>query len=274
MRIGIAVIPTQRSIDAAVLARHAEEIGFDSIWAPEQPTLPVTTSKPVPRLWADIVDPFVMLARASAATTRIRLGTAVCVVTERNPISLAKKVATLDMYSGGRFLFGIGVGSVPEEAAILGSDFPRRWTQAREAVAAMKELWTREQSEFHGDYYSFPSVYSYPKPAQRPHPPLLLGGNAPRVFRRIVEWADGWIPIGVTVDRVREGRATLDRLSAAAGRDPSTIEISVVDVPADADAVRKYGEAGADRVIVGLPEAPERESLVRLERIAKAVLEQ
>ncbi len=272
MRIGIAVLPTHRSIDVAVLAARAEELGFESLWAPEQPTLPVETVQDIPRAWGDIVDPFVMLARASGVTTSLKLGTAVVVVPEHSPISLAKRAASLDAYSSGRFLFGIGVGSHPEEAALLGSDFPKRWTQAREAVAAMKELWTREQSEFHGRYYSFPPVYSYPKPAQRPHPPLLLGSKSQRSFRRIVEWGDGWLPIGVTPDQVSEGRVTLDRLCDAAGRDPSSIEISVVDVPADLDVVRTYAEAGASRVIVGMPEEPEGPSLNRLERIAAAVV--
>ena len=131
LRVGIAVLPTHRSIDPAVLAARAEELGFESLWAPEQPTLPVETVRDIPRAWGDIVDPFVMLARASATTSTLMLGTAVVVVPEHSPILLAKRAATLDALSGGRLLFGIGVGSVPEEAALFGTDFPRRWTQAR-----------------------------------------------------------------------------------------------------------------------------------------------
>ena len=272
MRVGIAVLPTHRSIDPAVLAARAEELGFDSLWAPEQPTLPVETVRDIPRAWGDIVDPFVMLARASATTSTLMLGTAVVVVPEHSPILLAKRAATLDALSGGRFLFGIGVGSVPEEAALFGTDFPRRWTQTREAAAAMKALWTREQSEHHGVYYDFPPVYCYPKPARKPHPPLLLGTRAAASFRRIVEWGDGWLPIGVTPEEVRQGRATLDRLCEAEGRDPASIEISVVDVAPEADVVRAYEEAGADRVIVGMPEEAEKPSLARLEKIASALL--
>ena len=158
---------------------------------------------------------------------------------------------------------------MPEEAALLGSDFPRRWTQTREAAAAMKALWTREQAEHHGAYYDFPPVYCYPKPARKPHPPLLLGTRAAASFRRIVEWGDGWLPIGVTPEEVRQGRETLDRLCEAEGRDPASIEISVVDVAPEADVVRAYEEAGADRVIVGMPEEA---SLARLEKIASALL--
>ena len=258
MRVGIAVLPTHRSIDPAVLAGRAEELGFDSLWTPEQPTLPVETVDDIPRAWGDIVDPFVMLARASAATSTLLLGTAVVVVPEHSPILLAHRAATLDALSGGRFLFGIGVGSVPEEAAIFGVDYPRRWTQAAEAAAAMKALWTQEQAEHHGAYYDFPPVYCYPKPARKPHPPLLLGTRIQASFRRIVEWGDGWLPIGVTPDDVRRGRATLDRLCEETGRDPASIEITIADVAPEADAVRAYEEAGADRAIVGTPSAPTR----------------
>ena len=271
MRFGIALLPTQRSIDPAALAARAEELGFESLWTPEQPTLPAETEHDIPREWGDIVDPFVMLSRASAATSALLLGTAVVVVPEHSPVLLAKRAATLDAQSGGRFLFGIGVGSVPEEAAMLGSDFPRRWTQAREAAAAMKALWTQEQSEHHGVYYDFPPVYCYPKPARKPHPPLLLGTRAKASFQRIVEWGDGWIPIRVTPDDVRRGRATLDRLCEAAGRDPASIEITIADCPADRDAVRAYEEAGANRVVFGIPEEPEQPALARLEEMAGVV---
>ena len=272
MKIGISVIPTERSIDPAVLAKRAEELGFESLWVPDQPVLPVTTTRDVPRLWGDIVSPLIMLARASAVTSKIKLGTAVVVVTEHDIISLAKEMATLDVYSGGRFLFGIGTGSVEEEASIMGCDFPRRWTQAREAVMAMKELWTKEQSEFHGDYYDFPPVYCSPKPARKPHPPVLLGSMTSNAFKRIVAYGDGWIPIGVTPEQVKEGRIELDRLARSAGRGPASIEISIVDVPADRQEIGRYEEAGADRAIVSLPTEDGRENLEELERIADAVL--
>jgi probable F420-dependent oxidoreductase len=272
LRVGIAVLPTHRSIDPAVLAARAEELGFESLWTPEQPTLPVETTHDIPREWGDIVDPFVMLARASATTSTLILGTAVVVVPEHSPILLAKRAATLDALSGGRFLFGIGVGSVEEEAAMFGVDFPRRWTQAAEAAAAMKALWTEEQAEHHGVYYDFPPVYCYPKPARKPHPPLLLGTRAKASFRRIVEWGDGWIPIRVTPDDVRRGRATLDRLCEETGRDPASIEITVADVEPEPDAVRAYEKAGVDRAIVGIPEGAERPSLAHLDKIARALL--
>lgn len=272
MKIGVSIIPTARSTDIAVLAKRAEELGFDSIWVPEQHTLPVRTERSVPRLWGDIVDPLVALARASSVTTTIKLGTAVLVVPARNPITLAKEVATLDMYSGGRLLFGIGVGSLPEEADVLGVDFEHRWTQAKHAVAAMKTLWTEDESEYYGEYYSFPPIYCYPKPATRPHPPIILGGKAPNVFKRIVAWGDGWVPIDVSVAQVAEARAELNRLCDLTGRDPSSIEISVMAVPPDRESIERYTNAGADRVILGLESAVDDQDLPEMERLAEAIL--
>ena len=221
MHIGLGTILIEGSIDIADLAPRVEELGFESIWTPEQPTLPVVTETPIPREWGDIPDPFVLLSRAAAATTTLKLGTAVCVVTERHPITLAKEVATLDMYSGGRFLFGIGTGSHREQAEIYGVDFDRRWTQAREAVAAMKELWTRDESEFHGRYYDFPPVFCYPKPNQKPHPPILLGSHVPQVFRRIVEYADGWVPIDISPETRRRGQAETRQPGRGSGTGPA-----------------------------------------------------
>ena len=272
MNIGISTLPTNRSTDIAILAKHAEEMGFESIWAPEQPILPVQTKEPVPRIWGDIVDPLIMLARASAVTSKIKLGTAVLVVPEHNPLSLAKKIATLDMYSGGRFILGIGTGSVREEGEIMGSDFPHRWTQAREAVMAMKELWMNERSEFHGKYYDFPQVYCFPKPAQKPHPPVILGSSSSKVFKRIVTWGNGWIPINVTPEQVNKGRVILDKLTETAGRDPASIEITVVDVPADRVVIEQFAKAGADRVIVQVESKGEAEDLDQLQRMAQLVL--
>ena len=226
--IGISTFPTDYSVDIAILARRAEEMGFESLWVPEHPIIPVETSSPwpgspdgvIPKVYADIVDPFVALGRASAVTTTLKLGTGICLVPERNPLLLAKEVATLDMYSGGRFLFGIGAGWLKEETEIMGGDFAHRWTQTREAVLAMKSLWTDVKSEYHGDYYDFPPVYSFPRSVQRPHPPVLLGGMARNVFRRIVRWGDGWMPNRVTPDDISAGRQTLNELAIGAGSRP------------------------------------------------------
>ena len=280
MKIGVSTFPTDYSIDIAVLARRAEELGFDSLWVPEHAILPVGAKTPwpgsaegvMPKEYADIADPFVALGRASAVTTTLKLGTAIVLVPERNPLVLAKEVATLDMYSGGRFIMGIGAGWLREESDIMGVDFDHRWTQTKEAVLAMKELWTKTESEYHGKYYDFPPVYSFPRPVQRPHPPVLLGGMARNVFKRIAEWGDGWIPNRVTPEEVAAGRAKLDELATVAGRDPASIPISVFGQQPDPGLVERLFDAGAERVTVRLPVAGEEESLVELERMASLLL--
>ena len=269
METGVLTQITESSTDVAVLAKRAEELGFESLWVPEHAIIPVRSEEPVPELYRHFVDPFVALARASAVTDRLKLGTAVCLVPEHHPLLMAKEVATLDMYSGGRFLFGIGAGWLKEETQIMGGDFDHRWTQTRESVDAMKELWTNEVSEFRGRYYEFPPVYCFPKPAQRPHPPILLGGNAPNVFKRIVAWGDGWIPFRPTPSEVEEGRATLDTLARSAGRNPASIEITADDIEADGQVIDRYAAAGADRVVVRLGTPI---TTAELDRVAEKVL--
>ena len=172
MKIGIFSFETGYSLDTAVLAKRAEELGFESFWVPEHAVIPVKTARPfagspdgiIPDHYAQIVDPFVALARASAVTQTIKLGTGVCLVPERNPLLLAKEIATLDHFSGGRFIFGIGAGWLQEETEIMGGNFPHRWTQTRDAILAMKELWTKDEAEYHGEYYDFP--LSGPSPSR------------------------------------------------------------------------------------------------------------
>ena len=214
------------------------------------------------------------LGRASAVTSTIKLGTGICLVPERNPLLLAKEVATLDMYSSGRFLFGIGAGWLKEETEIMGGDFPHRWTQTREAILAMKSLWTEVESEYHGRYYDFPPVYSFPRSVQRPHPPVYLGGMARNVFKRVVEWGDGWMPNRVTPNEIRAGRKKLDELATEAGRDPDSLSICVFGQPADKDLISEFFDAGADRVMVRVETADDDEDAAfeQLSQIAEAVL--
>jgi len=280
MEIGISSFLTDYSVDVAVVAKRAEELGFSTLWVPEHSILPVNTDSPwpgsadgkVPKVYADIVDPFIALGRASAVTTTIKLGTGICLVPERNPLILAKEVATIDMYSKGRFQFGIGAGWLREETEIMGGDFPHRWAQTREAILAMKQLWTTVESEFHGKYYDFPPVYSFPTPVQRPHPPVLLGGMAKNVFKRIVEYGDGWMPNRVTPEDIKKGRAALDEMADAAGRDPKSIQIMVFGQKADRDLLNALEEAGADGVAVRLETGNEEEALERMEKMAEVVL--
>jgi probable F420-dependent oxidoreductase len=280
MKIGIFHdLSTAYAIDPAVLAKRAEELGFDSLWLPEHPIMPVTTVSPfplggpIPEFYAEFIDPFIGLARASAVTQTIKLGTGICLVPERNPLLLAKEIATLDHLSGGRFIFGIGAGWVKEETEIMGGDFAHRWTQTQDAIMAMKALWTMDEAEYHGRYYDFPPVRSFPKPVQKPHPPIVLGSiTSRRVFQRIVAWGDGWIPVGVSLEDMKRGRETLNQLAAQAGRDPSSIQMVALFVPPDPEALQAFEEAGADAPLIALESVGEKEALATLEAIAQKVL--
>ncbi len=280
MDIGVFASLSAEAVDVAELAKRVEAAGFESFWMPEHPVMPVhTTSKyrgtpdgSVPPYMYNMVDPYMALSRASAVTSTIKLGTSISLIPERNPLILAKVIATLDHYSNGRFILGVGAGWHREETTIMGGNFDHRWTQTRENIQAMKELWTKEQAEFHGTYVDFPPVYCDPKPVQKPNPPVLLGGGAPNLFRRIVGWADGWLPAGASVEQVKAGRATLDELADAAGRDPAGFQVTVFNVPGDRDTLQQYAEAGADRVILSLPNARETGALDEVDRLAEAAL--
>ena len=281
MNIGVSVPLPAYLVDVGAMARKAEELGFESFWCAEHPFIPVQTASRfpgsadgvIPEEYSHFVDPFVALARAWGTTSRIKLATGIVLVPERHPLVLAKEVSTLDLFSGGRFLFGIGAGWLREETQIMGGDFDHRWTQTRESVLAMKELWTKTEAEFHGKYYDFPPVRSYPKPAQKPHPPVLLGGGAKNVLQRVASWGDGWLPNRVTPDQLRESRATLDPLAKDAGRDPAALTISVHGQPADRDLVRRLLDAGATRVIIRPATSRTEAAMVsELTRIAETVL--
>ena len=281
MNVGISVPLPAYLVDVGAMARTAEALGFESFWCAEHPFIPVhTTSRfpgspdgVIPEAYSHFIDPFVALARASGTTSRIKLATGIVLVPERHPLLLAKEVSTLDLFSGGRFLFGIGAGWLREETQLMGGDFDHRWSQTRESILAMKELWTKPEAEFHGKYYDFPPVRSNPKPAQKPHPPVLLGGDARNVLERVVAWGDGWLPNRVTPDQLREKRATLDRLAKEAGRDPAALTISVHGQPADRDLLERLHDAGATRVIVRPATTKSEPEMVReLTRIAEAVL--
>mgnify|MGYP001304126899 FL=1 len=280
MNIGTSVPLPAYTIDPAFMAKKAEDLGFESIWYAEHAAVPVHSDSPFPATGGEIpwtyshfTDPYIALARASGATTKIMLGTGITLVPERNPILLAKEIASLDRFSGGRFLFGIGTGWLKEETEMMGGDFEHRWTQTREAIEVMKELWTKDEAEYHGRYFDFPLVKSYPKPLQKPHPPVILGGMAKNVLRRVIAHADGWLPNRVTPAEVEESRKKLDAMAAEAGRDPKSITISVYGQLPERDIVHSLLNAGADRVVVR-PEHVETEKEMgeQLERMAEAVL--
>lgn len=282
MKIGVFVFATEYSVDPTVLAKKAEELGFESFWVPEHPVIPIkyTSRYPgsedgiIPDAYGRILDPFVALARASAVTKTIKLGTGICLVPERNPLLLAKEVATLDRLSEGRFIFGIGAGWLKEETEIMGGDFPHRWTQAREAILAMKELWTKEEAEYHGKYYNFPAVRSFPKPAQKPHPPVFLGGVDKNVFKRVIEWGDGWMPGRVTVEELKRGRAVLNELAGRAGRDPQSIEVLAFGLPGKfrtREEIKDLEKADVNHATIWLTQEGD-EAIAEMEQLARRVL--
>ena len=279
MKIGVSTALSSDSADIAEVAKLAEQLGFDALWLPEHPVLPVhTTSRyggtpdgSIPPSMSDLGDPFIGLARASATTTTLRLGTAICLVPEHHPLVQAKQIAALDHHSGGRFLFGIGAGWLREETEIMGGDFDHRWTQTREAIEVMRALWTQDEAEYHGRYYDFPPVKVFPKPAQQPHPPIFLGGAARNVFKRVVAYGDGWMPVRATPEEVRAGRAALDELAEAAGRDPQSLQICISGA-SGRDEILRMQDAGATMATVRLPSNTPAEAAPALERLAGEVL--
>jgi probable F420-dependent oxidoreductase len=298
MQIGISRPPTPPhptpDVDAAVVARHAEDLGFESILYGEHPIRPVGQAGV--SVHADGVpffqDTLVALARISAVTTTIKFGGGVFLVPEHNPVQFAKELASLDFYSGGRLLVGAGIGWSRVECELLGGRWDQRWEQTRETVQIMKRLWTQETASYDGQIYHVPPVQLFPQPVTTPHPPVLLGARGTdRTFARIVDYADGWLPalvseedLGTGPAVVEAGRRRLDELAADAGRDPATIQITaIVRGPqvdgdrgptrgVDRGLVRRLGDAGADRVLVSLPTITSgEEALIALSRIADAV---
>ena len=280
MTVGTSIPLPAYTLDSAYVARKAEELGFESIWYAEHPVVPVTSASPfpstggeIPESYSHFTDPYIALARASGVTSKIKLCTGITLIPERNPLLLAKEISALDRYSDGRFVLGIGTGWLREETEIMGGDFDHRWTQTRESLEVMKELWTKEEAEYHGRFFDFPPVKSYPKPVQSPHPPILIGGMARNVLRRVVAHADGWLPNRVTPAQVEDSRAQLDAMAAEAGRDPASLNISVYGQEPDRTLVQSLLDAGANRVVVR-PEFCDTEKAMgeELERIAEAVI--
>jgi probable F420-dependent oxidoreductase len=280
MNIGISLFSGRQPLDTAVMAQKAEALGFDSLWMGEHPIIPVHSSSPapgssggsIPDFYSRLVDPFVALAHASAVTTRLKLGTGITLVPERNPLLLAKEVATLDYFSKGRFLFGIGAGWNKEETEIMGGNFTHRWTQTREAIEAMQALWTNDAAEYHGTYYDFPPARSFPRPVQQPYPPIFLGGVAQQVFKRIVAYGNGWMPTRSTPELIQQGRAVLNELAAEAGRDPKSLTVLAYLAPTDRTVLQELIDAGADGAVVRIEGASEAEALAALEQTAQQVL--
>src|SRR5215467_9510858 len=256
---GVVMFPTEYSMAPDDLARALEERGFESVWFPEHTHIPASRKSPwpgggdLPRDYWSAYDPFMALMAAAGATKRLKLGTGICLVIERDPIVTAKEVATLDRLSGGRVLFGIGGGWNAEEMENHGTAFKSRWRMLRERILAMKEIWTKEEAEYHGEYVNFDKIWAHPKPVQKPHPPILMGGDGPTTFDRVLEYCDGWVPIGVRSPNLPEKIADLRRRAEEAGRDPMSLSVSIFGMKPDPGAVDEMEKAGAQRMIYYVP---------------------
>jgi probable F420-dependent oxidoreductase len=282
MNIGFFAVGIGPSADPeliALTAQTAEQCGFYSLWAPEHVVLldqyaskyPYSQDGKLPmHTSVDILDPFTALTFAAAHSKRIRLGTGICLVPERNPLVTAKEVASLDKLSGGRFDFGVGIGWLAEEFTAVGVPWERRAERTREYLRAMKLLWTEEEPAFTGEFCSFPKVRMYPKPVQKPHPPIIFGGESTPALKRVAEVGDGWFGVNVTVEDARSKIARIRQYAAAVGRDPSRFSFSVspgLGVPVEIDTIKRYRDAGVHQVVVGtIPRDPKgmREEIERL----------
>ena len=278
MKFGLTIFPTAETIQPAALARLAESHGFESLWFPEHTHIPVSRDTPypgggeLPDEYARIYDPFVALTAAAATTERLLVGTGICLIVERDPISTAKEVATIDRVSGGRFLFGVGAGWNLEEMANHGTDPRTRFSLMRERIEAMKEIWTRDEASYHGRHVDFEPIWSWPKPVQRPHPPILVGGNSGGALDRVVALADEWIPNPETRLRELPDRiADLQERATAAGRD--RIPVTFYAVKPEAEALRRFAAAGVDRAVFYLPPAPAEQVEAYVEHLADLAAE-
>ncbi|MBV8888495.1 MAG: LLM class F420-dependent oxidoreductase [Alphaproteobacteria bacterium] len=274
MRVGVFYFPVDYGIDISELARALEERGYESLFVPEHTHIPTSRRSPfpaggeLPKRYAHTHDPFVALSFAAAATKNLRLGTGICLIPERDPIVTAKCVASLDQLSGGRVEFGIGGGWNVEEMENHGAQYKTRFKLTRERILAMKALWTEEEAEFHGEMVDFDPVWSYPKPAQKPHPPILLGGETDYTLRRVVEYCDGWFPRPVRGFNAKEQVARLHNLAKEAGRDPATLSISIFRAPPDKAALSEYEAAGIDRAVLEIADVGRDEILRGLDKNA------
>jgi probable F420-dependent oxidoreductase len=273
MHFGVSMFVTEYTISVVDLGRAAEEHGFESLFVPEHTHIPVKRVTPwagggeLPREYSHTLDPFVALGAVAAVTTRLKLGTGICLVIQHDPIALAKEVASLDQVSNGRFLFGVGAGWLREEIANHGTDPRTRWRLFGERMQAMDAIWSSDVAEFHGKFVNFDPIWSWPKPVQQPRPPVLLGGDVPSAMQRVVEYADEWMPHPDRGELPLSQRiAEFWQLSEAAGR--GRLPVSVYGAAADPARVAEYQAAGVSRCVFRLPAAGADDVLPALERAA------
>jgi probable F420-dependent oxidoreductase len=279
MEIGAAIFFTEYSMAPTELAVALEQRGFDSLWVAEHSHIPVTRRFRLPagmeltKQYYDVMDPFVTLSAAAAVTTRLKLGTAVCLVIQRDTIQTAKSVASLDQISKGRFLFGIGCGWNAEEMEDHGTVYETRTSKMREQIEAMKEIWTTQTPEYHGKIVDFPPMTTWPKPAQKPHPPVIVGGAFRLAARRALRYGDGILPAAAAAGSgsPEEFMSRWRQMAEAAGRDPRTLSVTLGGAPEDLAVLQRNRDLGVDRMTVRLPAAGRDEILPALDRWAKLI---
>jgi probable F420-dependent oxidoreductase len=275
MHFGAAMFATDDAIRPDHLARELEQRGFESLWLPEHTHIPVSRRSPwpggpnLPKEYWHTYDLFVALTAAALATRTLKVASGICLIVERDPITTAKEIASLDVLSGGRVIFGIGGGWNAEEMEHHGTNFKKRWRVLRERVLAMKEIWTKEEAEFHGEFVNFDPIWSYPKPLQKPHPPIIMGGDGETTLDRVIEFCDGWMPIGARVTNLPSKIAALRQRAEAAGRDPKSLPVSIFAAPADPASIDSFRNAGVDRVVFMIPSGGPDAVLPTLDKYAK-----
>lgn len=285
MHIGVLAFLTEQSGDPGAAARTAEDLGFESFWVAEHLVIPshYTTYYPrspdgkVPEFYAHLVDPFVALSAAAQATSTIRLGTGICLLPERDTITTAKAAASLDVYAQGRLILGVGAGWFPEESEIMGVRFEKRWQHLRESVEALRVLWSDEDARYEGEFVRFPHVRLFPKPVQKPGPPIFLGAHDRRyALKRVARYADGWCPGGLTPDQARTDIPEIKRLAREAGRDPDALEFSVLlltlpEGGLETATLEAYRAAGVSRIIIAAAKAATGDAAAAIREVAPVV---
>lgn len=275
MKFGTMLYSTDYAMRPDEFAAACEERGFESVWYPEHTHIPAERRSPfpgggdLPQDYWHIYDPFVGLMAAAGATKTIQLGTGVCLITERDPIVTAKEVASLDRLSNGRFLFGIGAGWNAEEMENHGTQFEQRWKVLEERLEAMKACWTQDDSEYHGDFVDFGPIWSWPKPVQKPHPPIIMGAASSWGRERVARYCDGWVPLPAQMENIESDIADLDQRLQNHGRQLSDIEISFFWAPEDADELKRYRDLGVNRAILACPAASNDDTLKTLDQHVK-----
>jgi len=278
MKIGLYVVLTDASMPVTALARAIEERGFESMWVPEHSHIPTTGSTPYPgrgpvtREFARTLDPFIALTAAASVTTRLLLGTGVCLLMQRDTIHTAKAVATLDLLSGGRVLFGVGGGWNRPEMENHGTAYATRFRKLEEQLRALVAIWTEDEAQFHGRFVDFDPIWCWPKPLSKPHPPIFIGGETDHTLRRIVKYGQGWLPRVRDPEGVLRGIEKLRTFAQAAGRDPASIAISAFGLPAREEAIAPFRDAGVDRAILAIADGTADDVMRRLDRYAELVV--